>query len=715
MTKTYNQTVFQNQLTEKFSTIYNPNMSVNDLSKSLLDTFAETLNSNAPLKKMTKKEIKNKQKPWITQGLIKSIQVKTKWLKKFMKNKNKNSADYDKYKFYRDKLNHLIKASKKNYYRTYFNEHQNNTKKTWAGINELIGKRNQSLTSNISLTDNNKIITNQKEVANTFNNYFLNVAENLTKEMETPKLSLDYYLDNPNEENFFITPTNPAEVLNLINEMDPKKASDVYDISPKYILDSKVFLADALSKLFNKSVEEHCFPDNLKFAKVLPLHKGKSKMDCKNYRPISLLPLFSKIMERLMYNRLLSFINKHNILYEHQYGFQVGKSTELAINSLLTNTIEAFEGKKKNICIFLDFAKAFDTVNHQILLNKLHYYGIRGHSLKWFESYLSNRKQCVNLGKTNSDIGTITCGVPQGSILGPLLFLLYINDITKCSNILKFFLFADDTCLSYTFDENSNAELTLNEELEKIADWLITNKLSLNVEKSSYLIFSLKKKRDKLALTIKNEILQEKEHTKYLGIIIDRKLNWNEQLNQIKLRLHKGIGILYRVRDCVSKATLRSLYFAFVQSNINYCVLNWGCATPTNLKNIKTGLNKAVRVMRFKDNRYHANNLYKELNILPFEECYKLNLAKLMWKLENEVLPCNIISKYQKQTHKYNTRQTLHNNLQLPGVRLNYSKRFTIYNGSSVWIREVPPQLKNEKNLKIFSKKYKKYLLTNLI
>ena len=208
------------------------------------------------------------------------------------------------------------------------------------------------------------------------------------------------------------------------------------------MLDSKIYLADTLSLLFNRSVEDHCFPDDLKYAKVLPTHKGKSKMEC-SYRPISLLPLFSKIIERLLYNRLVSFVTKYDILYQHQYGFQSGKSTELAIDTLLSNIITSLENKKKSGFIFLDFAKAFDTVNHQILLQKLHHYGIRGLPLQWFEIYLSNGKQCVGIDDTISEIKTIKCGVPQGSILGPLLILLYINDITNRSTFFFFFFYKD--------------------------------------------------------------------------------------------------------------------------------------------------------------------------------------------------------------------------------------------------------------------------------
>ena len=182
-----------------------------------------TLSENAPMIKMSKKEVKNEQRPWITKGILKAIHIKTSWLKKFMRSKNKNSTEYNNYKLYRDKINHLIRASKKIYYKSYFNEHQHNTKKTWRGINELIGKRNKILTNSISLIENKKIVTNQKDVTNIFNNYFVKVAENLSKDVGGPKSTIYKYLDNPNQYNFFITPTDPQEVLTLLNDIDPKK------------------------------------------------------------------------------------------------------------------------------------------------------------------------------------------------------------------------------------------------------------------------------------------------------------------------------------------------------------------------------------------------------------------------------------------------------------------------------------------------------------
>ena len=275
-------------------------------------------------------------------------------------------------------------------------------------------------------------------------------------------------------------------------------------------------------------MDENKFPEDLKLAEVAPVHKGKSKMIHVNYRPISILPIFSKVIEKLMYKRLSSLILKNKILFPMQYGFQEGKSTELAINALLNKVTEVLDNKMKSYSVFLEFAKAFNTVNHNILLKKLEYYGIRGSSLEWFESYLSNRNQCVKIGNTHSDTLTVKCGVPQGSILGPLLFLIYINDIVKSSNILQFTLFADDTCIFYSSKPNPNIENTLNNELTK-ANWLIANKLSLNVNKSSFLTSSSNKKELRLNLRINKEILNEKDHAKYLGILIDKNLNWKQQ------------------------------------------------------------------------------------------------------------------------------------------------------------------------------------------
>ena len=209
-----------------------------------------------------------------------------------------------------------------------------------------------------------------------------------------------------------------------------------------------------------------------------------------------------------MHTRITEFITNNSILNEYQFGFQKNKSTELAISTIVTKIIDSFENKEYVHCIFLDFAKAFDTVNHKILLQKLEYHGIRGKSLKWFDSYLTDRQQYTEVNNILSDVDYIKCGVPQGSVLGPLLFLLYINDISESSNLLKYFLFADDTTIFYSSKNAEENEKILNTEIDKVSEWLSANKLSLNVRKSKLLTFT-SMKRHNINLTINNVPLEE--------------------------------------------------------------------------------------------------------------------------------------------------------------------------------------------------------------
>ena len=321
-------------------------------------------------------------------------------------------------------------------------------------------------------------------------------------------------------------------------------------------------------------------------AKIIPIHKGDSVLTVSNYRPISLLPIFSKIMERLVYNQFIEYIENNNILSDLQFGFQKNKSTEHAISSIFTNITNALTKKQSSYCIFLDFAKAFDTVNHEILIQKLKYYGVQGNTLKLFESYLSNRTQVVEVNGMLSEKGLIKHGVPQGSILGPLLFLLYINDISNSSDILNFFLFADDTTVFYSADpSDEKTEEILNTELEKVSCWLAANKLSLNVKKSNFLHFHYGKKQKKeVNIKINNTKVEEKESTKYLGTFIDNKLTWKIQIQHIKTKLARGIGMISKIRYYVDEACLLKMFYSFVHSHMNYNVLNGTCVKNSTLK-----------------------------------------------------------------------------------------------------------------------------------
>ena len=637
----------------------------------------------------------------LTKGILKSMRVKRKLFKYFKDTQNRDY--YHRYKTYRDLLNKLCKKSKKMHYKTFFIKNANDTKKTWNEINKILNRK-KTTGKNFQLLLNGILTSDKKRIANNFNHYFVNVAENLSKQIPNTNNKYQDYLKNPNEHSLFLKETTPHEISLIIQNLQSTNTTDIYGITTKFVKLGSPTLTDNISIIFNKSIEEGVFPDLLKVTKINPFHKNGSVLTVSNYRPISLLPIFSKIFERLMYNRILSFINKHNLLTPNQFGFQLNKSTELAVNEITNNINNSFEKKESAFCIFLDFAKAFDTVNHDILINKLEYYGIRGSPLNWFKSYLQDRQQYTNINGTLSSLEYMKCGVPQGSILGPLLFLIYINDIVQSSSILKFILFADDTTIFFSGKPSPSFQNTLNIELDKVNSWLNCNKLSLNVEKSKILSFSLCNK-PKLTVSINNKIIKETQVAKYLGILIDNKLLWKDHINSINLKISKGVGLLAKIRHFVPKAVLRSLYFSFINPHIDYNLLNWGSSSMTSINSVNINIKKAIRIMCFKKRDEPSLPLFKELNILPLDKTIKLKQAKFMWRLMNNYLPCSISANFNQHT------RPLRSQFSVPSTRLDYASKHITYAGLKLWNNEIPNEIKQKKNLKSFSKSLHKYLL----
>ncbi len=361
-----------------------------------------------------------------------------------------------------------------------------------------------------------------------------------------------------------------------------------------------------------------------------------------------------------MHNRLSGFIDKHNILFFHQFGFQKHKSTSLAILDICNQLVNAIESKQFSCCIFLDFAKAFDTVNHDILLNKLEHYGIQGIALKWLRSYLKDRTQRVSVGGTLSKSNYNNNGVPQGSVLELLLFLLYINDIPQSLKIMNFHLFADDTSLFYSNKNIDNLEETVNCELAKISDLLIANKLTLNVNKTNFII--IKPRQKKLPRNVKlnqnGEMLKESDCVKYLGVLIDKNLSWKNHIKHVTTKVAKSIGILSKIRHFAPKRVLINVFNAFIY-HINYSLINWGGAYPSSLDQLNKCLKKATRTITFKPRSEPSKPILKELYSLNLEDTYKLECAKFIF----EISKGNYNSLYShlfqlaKIQHNINTRQ----------------------------------------------------------
>jgi hypothetical protein len=414
-----------------------------------------------------------------------------------------------------------------------------------------------------------------------------------------------------------------------------------------------------LTHVLNLSITQGVVPNELKIAKIIPLFKhGDSKL-MKNYRPISVLPVFSKILEKLVYKRTIEFIKKHNILYAYQFGFREKHSTALALALLSDKINESFSENKFTIGVFLDFSKAFDTVDHSILLQKLEHYGIRGLALSWFKSYLSNRYQFVHFDGTSSTREKVCCGVPQGSVLGPLLFLLYINDLCMVSDKLFSILFADDSNMFLTGTNLDDMFNIMNQELAKILSWLNANKLSLNIEKSNYIIFSRKNINTSNAIYINGKEVEKVVYTKFLGVLIDTKLSWKFHINYIKKKMAKGIGILCKAKRRLESDSLKTLYYSFIYPYITYCVEVWGCIYKSNLQPIISMQKKVVKIISFSSYREKSTPLFLKLKILNIFQLVYYKILLFMYKYEQGELPIGFLNWFtrNRDIHRYNTRQ----------------------------------------------------------
>ena len=481
---------FRKRLAETdWSAIYT-NDDTNASYNHFIKTFAMLYNDCFPFIKQTKVKCKPK-KPWISIGLLTSIKKKNNLYIAYLRKPSDKSRI--KYTLYKNKLTTLIRNSKKQYFYDLFQKCKGNMKKTWNNINDVLGKKKQNVIPNEMYLGSDKY-SSRETIVQEFNSYFANIGKKLSDSIPHVPNVFKKYLSSDYVNSLFLKPISVYELTKLCKSLDPSKACGSDDISPRVVKKTIFYFVDPLCNISNKSISTGIFPDSLKVAKVVPLYKKKCKQNIDNYRPVAILSVFSKLLEKVMYSRLFSFFEKYEILINEQFGFRKNHSTAhgvLNLTNYVTNELD-----KGNFCLglFMDLSKAFDTIDHHILLDKLCYYGVRGVALDWFRSYLSGRKQYVVVDGVNSELRDLVCGVPQGSVLGPLLFLIYVNDIINSSELFRFSLFADDTATVLSHKNVHTLISLANQELTKIVSWFQNNKLHLNYEKTKFILFRSKKK-----------------------------------------------------------------------------------------------------------------------------------------------------------------------------------------------------------------------------
>ena len=710
----------------------NTDVDYNNFMKKFSDLYDECI----PLKKITTNRRKTPISPWITKGLLKSINTKNKLYKQYLQ----SPSDERKIKFktYRNKLNNLMRKCKREYYHKKFENTKNNIKQTWSAINTIIGKRKTEKQQSTFKTDSGNIVSEPESISNSFNDFFVNIGPKLASEINHTGKDYFEYLKNPTPNCVFMKPIISEEIIKIVSKFNQNK-SPGHDGVGNFIVKKVIYeISGPLTDIFNLSLSTGIVPHQLKVAKVIPIYKKDDADVFSNYRPVSVLPCLSKILERLVFNRCIDYIDKNNVLNEKQFGFRSNHSTYMAVIELVDKIVNAVEKNETTVGIFLDLSKAFDTINHDILLYKLEHYGFRGVALEWFKNYLANRKQFVRYQMHDSDHKTIQCGVPQGSILGPLLFILYINDIVNATSLMEIILFADDTTLLFSHPDIASQIDTVNNELQEICNWFQANKLSVNASKTNYMVLGTKYnttklidvnhmhttdssydgsgrlEKKKINIKLDGVSLNRVSSTKFLGVIIDENLTWKNHIDAISKTISRNTGMLTKLKHFLPENILHSLYCTLILPYINYGVLIWGNTYATYLDKVLKLQKWAIRTVSNSHYRSHTGPLFNKFNVLNVHDTFKLNLGTFMYKHYSNLLPSVFTAYFIKhnQTHDYRTRNA--QDYSINKTKKVFSDRAVRNCGPTFW-NSLSNDIKGCNNTKQFRNKLKSKLLSNYI
>ena len=605
---------------------------VNQSMENFLTKFNSILDNHAPLRKKTQKEYKQMFKPWINNAILEKIKNKNKILNKYVSCKSEllKSFYFEVFKTQKNEITDLIRNSKKKHYQNYFKTHKNNLKNVWKGIKSIINVKCKNFDTPTCLTIDDVTITDPIQIASSFNDYFSTIAEKIiSKRKFAGAKSYRDFLTNRLLEDFIFSDCDTDEVINIISSLKTNKVYGPHSIPTNLLQSMKTEISITLKNIFNLSLRSGVHPYILRIAKTIPVYKKGSRLVVSNYRPISLLSNINKILEKIVHNRVYRFLEEQNCIYSLQFGFRKKHATNHALIEITEKVRKALDNDEYACGIFVDLQKAFDTVNHKILIKKLDHYGIRGTANNWFASYLDDRKQYVSILGFESQINNITHGVPQGSVLGPLLFLIYINDLHLAIKFSKVFHFADDTNLLHICKNAKQMQKQVNIDLKILYNWLLANMISLNTDKTEMIIFHKKGAlRPDLKIKMNGYRLFPSDHIKYLGVHIDATLSFDFHCDIIAKKLRRANGMLYKARHFVQSDDLMTLYHALFSSHLTYGCQVWGQNMNTHTKKLSRLQNNALRITQFEARDAPVNQLYYDLKILKLQDIVKvLNLV----------------------------------------------------------------------------------------
>ena len=683
--------------------------------------FVNILDKHAPFKH---RKVRNNYALYIDHELRQKMFLRDLYKKKHSKYGDAN--DWITYKNLKNECNVMINSKRKSYFSQKLHEAKGDSKETWRVLNSALGRRSKTTNINSLKADNDNEVTCHKDIANILNTHFATVSDKVLQESGC-RLTLSEFqelrhgssispLDYLSHIGYEGEPFKFRQITveDIIRSASTLKNSKSGELPSKFLKDAIDVVAPSLAVIFNRSFKEGIFPDNLKVARICPINKGKgSKSDLDKFKANSVLSVVARLFEKLVHDQLLKHLDKY--LYSNQSGFRPRHSTETSLLNATNQLFLNIDRGQYNVAVFIDLRKAFDTVNHNILLCKLWHYGIRGTELRWFKSYLSHRHQYCSVSGHASDFTLVTNGIPQGSSLGPLLFLVYVNDLPNAVHYSQTGMYADDTGLYAAGFSISEIETSLNKDLSRLCLWLHANKLSINSVKSKFMLIASPHSVSKLTdhekphIKILGKFIEQVSSIDCLGMMVDQFLRWDKHVGALSKKISSAISSLKIAGFLPSKALI-NIYYSIVESKLRYCNTVWGNCNLSLKRKLQNLQNRAVRIVS-KDYSSPVEEVFTNLKLLNVQQLIDLDTAILIYKSQHKLTPQYISDMFVPSgvVHSHNTRHSV-NGLFIPHCKSTYGSRCFVQIGSRLW-NNIPNDVQTAKSVDTFKSGFRNYLL----
>ncbi len=712
--KNFDETQFLNDLLSvDWKSIVSNTDDISIVVENWSNMFSVILEKHAP---MRNRRVSEKFSPWLTKEFRKLSASRDKLRKQAVR--SKSEILQQAYRQLRNKVNKLNMDLKRKYFTDKITSFQGDIKSTWKVINQVINKK--SKTTNIStLNIDGNEVSSSTGIAESMNNFFCNIGNDLSSKIphkENPLLENEYQINEEKSE-FHFQPISIRQVEQVLGKFKSSMGFGTDGIANFFLKVGLPVIAESLCNIFNLSLATNIFPDSWRVARVAPIFKSGQRDDRSNYRPISVLPFLARVFEKLVYNQVYEYLDKNKLLFSHQSGFRSLHST---VTCLLKSTDDWYvnmdQGKYTGM-VFIDLKKAFDTVDHEILLAKLKKYGIDGADHSWFKSYLQNRLQFCKVNGTSSSLQSVDCGVPQGSCLGPLLFLMYINDLPMSLRKCNVTMYADDTSISHSTKDINDLNFALNSDLDRLKGWLQGNKLSLNVIKTQAMVVGSRpnlknisdKKVEAPAFVIDGAEIDIVNNVKYLGVKLDDSLAWDLNTQYLSSKISRALGFLKYAKKIVPKDTLIKMYHGIVEPHFRYCCSVWGGCGETKLQILQKLQNRAARIVTNSSFDVSVSNLIKDLKWQTVNDMIKCETATITYKALSGLAPgylSNIFKKNSARGIKMNLRNATADVL-VPRMKTCNGQRAISFRGAKTW-NNLPMEVKLAPSLSTFKNRLRR-------